>query len=145
MPDRDRGPHCPFLNRSDGRCSEFFSLDHLQHAFEFCFDAYKACPVYAELLGERQERRQAAAHGYAAAGDCHRGGGGRDPFNGWATAALPGRTTTTTPTHANPRLVQVTVSPRLARLGRGVAGRLAAHHHAQHDAAGQGLPALPGF
>ena len=50
--------HCPFLNRSDERCSEFFSLDRLQHAFKFCFDHYTSCPVYNEQLAERQFRRQ---------------------------------------------------------------------------------------
>ena len=56
--------HCPFLNRSDHRCSDFFRLDHLQHAFKFCFDQYQACPVYAQQLAERQGRRAAAVrHG----------------------------------------------------------------------------------
>ena len=53
--------HCPFLNRSDRRCSEYFRLSHLQHAFKFCFDEYHACPVYAEQLAERQGRRAAVA------------------------------------------------------------------------------------
>lgn len=55
MPDRSE--HCPFLNRADVRCSGHFSLDHLQHAFKYCFDRYKACPVYLELLLERRVRR----------------------------------------------------------------------------------------
>ena len=59
----DRENHCPFLNRADHRCSDFFSIEQLQHAFEHCFHAYKACSVYQELLVERQARR-----GYAAAG-----------------------------------------------------------------------------
>jgi len=42
MPDRVE--HCPFLNRSDSRCSDNFNIDHLQHAFKFCFGRYKACP-----------------------------------------------------------------------------------------------------
>jgi hypothetical protein len=58
---RDMSDHCPFLNRSDARCSEYFRLSHLQHAFKFCFDQYQACPVYAQQLAERQERRAAAA------------------------------------------------------------------------------------
>jgi hypothetical protein len=64
MPQQ-QSDHCPFLNRSDQRCSEFFNLDHLQHAFKFCFDRYTTCPVYAEQLGERQARRQGAvvSHG----------------------------------------------------------------------------------
>ena len=133
MPDRDCGPHCPFLNRSDTRCSEYFSLDHLQHAFEVCFGDYKSCPVYGELLGERQARRSAAA----AAGHANR-------FAGWNLPPDHTTATTVTPPHATPRLVQVSVSPRLAQLARGVAGRLA-HHHAQHAAAGAVVPPPPGF
>jgi hypothetical protein len=49
--------HCPFLNRSDSRCSESFKLDRLRHALQYCFDDYHACPVYAQLLAERQARR----------------------------------------------------------------------------------------
>lgn len=52
-----RAVHCPFLNRSDSRCSSHFSLDHLSDAFEQCMDAYQSCPVYLELLAERRERR----------------------------------------------------------------------------------------
>jgi hypothetical protein len=50
-------PHCPFLNRADERCSAHFSLERLDHAFAYCFDSYHACPVYAQLLAERRERR----------------------------------------------------------------------------------------
>jgi hypothetical protein len=57
----DRENHCPFLNRADHRCSDFFSIEQLQHAFEHCFHAYKACAVYQELLVERQARREYAA------------------------------------------------------------------------------------
>ena len=52
-----RAVHCPFLNRSDVRCSSHFSLDHLSDAFDQCMGAYQACPVYLELLAERRERR----------------------------------------------------------------------------------------
>ena len=58
---RDMSDHCPFLNRSDARCSEYFRLSHLQHAFKYCFDEYHSCPVYAQQLAERQERRAAVA------------------------------------------------------------------------------------
>ena len=58
----DRSIHCPFLNRTDSRCAEHFHLDHLQHAFRFCFDRYEACPLYDELLAERQCRRRMAGH-----------------------------------------------------------------------------------
>ena len=57
----DREHHCPFLNRSDHRCSRHFSMHDMQHAFEHCFDAYKSCGVYRELLAERQTRRGQAA------------------------------------------------------------------------------------
>ena len=57
----DHVEHCPFLNRADGRCAEHFQLDHLGHAFKYCFDEYHSCPVYAQQLAERQERRAAVA------------------------------------------------------------------------------------
>jgi len=53
--------HCPFLNRADGRCGEHFGLESLDHAFRYCFDRYKACPVYLELLLERRVKRVAEA------------------------------------------------------------------------------------
>ena len=53
----DHGPHCPFLNRADARCSNYFSLERLGHAFAYCFDEYPQCPVYRELLVERRVRR----------------------------------------------------------------------------------------
>ncbi|MEO6434245.1 MAG: hypothetical protein ABIP55_00585 [Tepidisphaeraceae bacterium] len=52
--------HCPFLNQSDQRCSAFFNLDQLPHAYQYCFDRYTTCPVYDEQLHERQTRRQGA-------------------------------------------------------------------------------------
>jgi hypothetical protein len=55
----ERADHCPFLNRADSRCAEHFNLDHLGYAFRFCFDRYKACPVYAELLSERRVKQAA--------------------------------------------------------------------------------------
>src|SRR5215218_7155456 len=51
------GEHCPFLNRSDRRCSDKLSLDHISHAFDYCFGDYKACPAYLEQLAERRVRR----------------------------------------------------------------------------------------
>ena len=59
----DHRDHCPFLNRSDARCSAHFSLNHLDDAFEQCFDRYQSCAVYRELLKERRDRRAAAGHG----------------------------------------------------------------------------------
>jgi hypothetical protein len=73
--------HCPFLNRTDARCSKHFCLDHLQHAFKFCFDRYKACPVYLELLVERRVRRLSAwekEHDAASRKDGSRENGSRD-------------------------------------------------------------------
>jgi len=67
-----RAIHCPFLNRTDSRCSSHFSLDRLNDAFDQCLGAYQACPVYLELLAERRQRRSEAAmalrvlHGNAA-------------------------------------------------------------------------------
>ena len=49
--------HCPFLNRSDDRCSAHFSIDRLNHTFRHCFGVYQSCPVYLELLVERRTRR----------------------------------------------------------------------------------------
>jgi hypothetical protein len=53
----DHGQHCPFLNRTDSRCGSHFTLERLEHAFAFCFNQYNACPVYLEMLSERQIRR----------------------------------------------------------------------------------------
>jgi hypothetical protein len=63
--------HCPFLNRDDTRCSDRMALDHLQDGFTFCFGAYKTCPVYAELLAERQQRRAVVILGKDAHAACH--------------------------------------------------------------------------
>ena len=138
MPDQDCGPHCPFLNRSDSRCSDKFCLDHLQHAFEHCFGEYKACSVYRELLDERQERRSAAAFAHA----------GR--LGEWlaehAAEHDRGLHPTTTTTHAPTRLVQVTVSPQLAQLARGARRRrIVAAHHSVPAAGGPFVPPPPGF
>ena len=91
MPDRVE--HCPFLNRSDSRCSDNFNIDHLQHAFKFCFGRYKACTTYVELLVERRMRRGEAAERLHAA----------------ATRSAE------TVNHANDRLIQITVSARHAQ------------------------------
>ena len=54
--------HCPFLNRADYRCSNHFSLDKLDRAFEHCFGKYQACGTYQEILDERQARQPADGH-----------------------------------------------------------------------------------
>jgi hypothetical protein len=51
------GEYCPFLNRSDDRCSDHFNIGRLGQTFGHCFGAYNACPVYLELLVERRLRR----------------------------------------------------------------------------------------
>jgi hypothetical protein len=74
----DREHHCPFLNRSDQRCSRFFSMHDMQHAFEHCFDAYQSCGVYRDLLAERQARRGQAVAAQPGVRFL------------WATACMPG-------------------------------------------------------
>jgi hypothetical protein len=56
-PMSDHGDHCPFLNRSDARCSKNFSLDRLNNTYDYCFGEYAACSTYLELLVERRVRR----------------------------------------------------------------------------------------
>jgi hypothetical protein len=67
MTQKQTGQHCPFLNRSDARCVENFSLDRLKHSLRHCFGNYAACPTYIELLVERRTRRAAAAAASASA------------------------------------------------------------------------------
>jgi hypothetical protein len=55
------GRYCPFLNRADWRCSDHFKLDGLRQAYSFCFDRYKKCPLYLQLLIERRVKRSDAA------------------------------------------------------------------------------------
>jgi hypothetical protein len=57
----DAEHHCPFLNRADERCSDKMNLSALGYAYKFCFDNYKKCPVYMELLVDRRIKRLAAA------------------------------------------------------------------------------------
>ena len=52
----DQG-HCPFLNRSDVRCSNNFSLERINNTYDYCFGQYAACSTYLELLVERRVRR----------------------------------------------------------------------------------------
>ena len=53
----DHGQHCPFLNRSDDRCSTNFSLERLDNTYDYCFGQYATCPMYLEMLLERRIRR----------------------------------------------------------------------------------------
>jgi hypothetical protein len=56
----ERADHCPFLNRADSRCADHFTIEGLHHAFEHCFDRYKQCRTYVELLVERRVKRGGA-------------------------------------------------------------------------------------
>jgi hypothetical protein len=123
----DREHHCPFLNRADHRCSAFFSIERLQHAFEHCFDAYKSCGVYQELLVERQARRSAAA---AAGGQPH--GAGRFL---WTTACTPPTPNVTT------RFVQV----RVPSLATAHAAAAAAHAGVAASTAGAAAGGADGY
>ena len=109
----DREHHCPFLNRADHRCSAYFSIERLQHAFEHCFHAYKACEVYRELLVERQARRGQLPGNMPGGG----GAGSPAPFV-WATACRPARESDVTTT----RFVQL----RLPAAGAAAAARQSA-------------------
>src|ERR1700742_2060858 len=68
MPERADAPcvvmnasahDCPFLNRTDARCGEHFTLDQLDHAFAYCFGEYETCPLFAQRLAERRDARHA--------------------------------------------------------------------------------------
>ncbi|HEX4795030.1 MAG TPA: hypothetical protein VH370_14645 [Humisphaera sp.] len=98
----DRAQHCPFLNRADDRCSASFSLDHLDRAFDYCFGSYSVCPVYAELLAERQSRRESAAvnPGWS---------------SHWSDDVENKTADSREATHAQATLVQLTLSRKLAR------------------------------
>src|SRR4051794_15479449 len=53
----ERPLQCPFIERVDHRCSSYFSLERLDHAFEICFDQYKACPLFQQMMAERRQQR----------------------------------------------------------------------------------------
>lgn len=48
----EQGKHCPFLEQDDARCSTHFRLDHIRHAFKYCFGRHSACPLYLQLRVE---------------------------------------------------------------------------------------------
>jgi hypothetical protein len=58
----ERESHCPFLNRADYRCSNHFSLDKLDRAFDHCFGEYQSCSTYREMLDERHSRQPVDGH-----------------------------------------------------------------------------------
>src|SRR5436190_22145903 len=100
----ERPLQCPFIERVDHRCSSSFSLERLDHAFEVCFDQYKACPLFQQMMAERRLKR----HG----GDPHEGRPGSDN----AAPALWVARRDSEAAHAASRFVQVRVADRTARL-----------------------------
>jgi hypothetical protein len=110
--------HCPFLNRSDARCSDAFSLESLEHTYQYCFGRYKACPTYLELLVERRLRRSAAAVAAAARVQ-------RNPDANRDESTPPAEER---PAQA-PRYVPLTVSVNPSAIGAALA-----HGHAQRAA-----------
>lgn len=123
------GEHCPFLNRSDRRCSDKLSLDHITHAFDYCFGDYKACPVYLEQLAERRVRRLCGLLTPPESSVPDRGRGG---------SADADVTRSTPRTHDRP-LVQLTLGPSVARAGAGAH----AHRYPQHAAGASVLSNSP--
>ena len=121
------GHHCPFLNRADERCSAHFRLDHLGDAFEHCFDRYHACPIYEELLLERQVRRAEAALRPAVGGPA---AGAWAPSGSIGSRHAPAPEADRDPQNASP------VAGPFVRL-------TVAHRHPQHAAAGSDVPPVP--
>ena len=119
MEEHGCGEHCPFLNRSDRRCSSFLSLDRITHAFDHCFGEYKSCPVYLELLVERRVRRLCGLLAPAAGDLAGDGSASNDSAHTDGNLGRP--------------VVQLTVS------------KAPAHRHAQLAAATQSVPASSRF
>jgi hypothetical protein len=116
--------HCPFLNRSDARCSDAFSLESLEHTYQFCFGRYKACPTYLELLVERRLRRSAAAAAAAVAmaGRAQRSGDANSDESAPPAEQRPAQ---------SPRFVPLTVS---VNVNPAAISAALAHGHAQRAA-----------
>ena len=51
MDDDQIPPHgaCPHIDRDDHRCSSRLCLGRLNQAFNVCFGAYKACPMFHRI------------------------------------------------------------------------------------------------
>ena len=138
--------HCPFLNRADERCSNHFRLDHLEQAFEQCFDRYHGCAVYRELLGERRVRRSTASAVLQVRSAMADGDGGFDPADDAGRAwerQLSRSVPAARSSHVPTPLVQLTVTRRGHRpvVQR---SRTRPYPHALPAAAGAGFPAAPG-
>lgn len=54
---------CPFVNKSDVRCSTHWTLRNITQTFSHCADRYSVCPVYRALI--RELCTDAPRHEYA--------------------------------------------------------------------------------
>jgi len=45
---------CPFVNANDPRCSAHLTLTNIRSALAHCANRYSECPVYHQLLAEKQ-------------------------------------------------------------------------------------------
>ena len=132
MAEHDCGEHCPFLNRSDRRCSSFLSLDRITHAFDHCFGEYKACPVYLELLVERRVRRLCGLLSPAEQGSGQTDGPVDGPVRRPVVQLTVGQSHGATPCAAHDPAYNGPIGPH-------------ANRYPQHTAAAPGVPAAPRF
>ncbi|MEM7228548.1 MAG: hypothetical protein AAF432_07005 [Planctomycetota bacterium] len=50
---------CPHVNLDDHRCASRFCLGRLNQAFNVCFGAYRACPMFHRINAEIAEAQHA--------------------------------------------------------------------------------------
>lgn len=67
---------CPYVHRAEGQCAAHLTMGGIGYAFDYCFDAFGECPVYAEL-NSNEQRRETATRG---------SGGGEGRFGAGAAA-----------------------------------------------------------
>jgi hypothetical protein len=56
-PEGDRAPRlgrfaeheCPYVNGAQSSCAEHLTMGGMSYAYDHCFDAFGACPVYRQL------------------------------------------------------------------------------------------------
>jgi hypothetical protein len=58
---------CPYIDRSDPRCSAHWTVQNIIRAFAHCTDRYFDCPVYLQLVDDKPAHDQAPAAPYLAA------------------------------------------------------------------------------
>lgn len=46
---------CPFLERTDIRCSGHLTLQNVMEAFADCAHHYEGCPVFRQLMNEDRQ------------------------------------------------------------------------------------------